>query len=267
MSSFKKLNKADITTVPYAANKQWNLSFSCFPTSSEYITIYKGTNLTSSFSSGSDPISEGQYERLIYASINHLFYQKYTDTLNTGSLMFDINTYESASQQRPTGAYFDYNINPLLIKNFPTGANESIRVLSINRNIYGNKILPYSFILSSSAYYVTDDGYGNLYDTGSINGYVHIGNIFYAHGVAIITNPDYQSMFPFSSASCFPACHTYEVAPKPEGDLEIQWTQCDGIVTSSLYIWPDSGSICAQTGSVIRIGSNDGFITKGSSCI
>jgi len=199
MSSFKQLSKADVTSVSYAANKQWNLDFYCCPTSSEYITLYKGTNFTGSFSP-TEPTSSGQYERLVFNSINHLFYQEYTDVLNTGSLMFDVTTYESASQQRPTNSYFDYNTNPLLIKSFPTGVNESIRVLVINQDIYGSKVLPYSFVLTSSAYSVTDDGYGNLYDSGS----THVGNLFYAHGIGVITNQDYQLMFPTSSAACGP---------------------------------------------------------------
>jgi hypothetical protein len=37
-----------------------------------------------------------------------------------------------------------------------------------------------------------DDGYGNLYNYGT----THIGNIFYAHGLAIITNQASQSIFP-----------------------------------------------------------------------
>ena len=77
---------------------------------------------------------------------------------------------------------------------------ESIRIIAINQNLYSTKILPNTFILSSSAYYVADDGYGNLYDySGSIT---HVGNLFYAHGLGIITNQDYQLMFPTSSVGC-----------------------------------------------------------------
>ena len=118
MSSFKKLNKADVTTVSYAANKRWSFDLPS-PTSGSSINTYRGINKTGSFNSGSDSITNGQYDRLIYNSINHLFYQSYTDLLNTGSLMFNTNTYESASQYRPTSSYFNYNINPSLIKNFP----------------------------------------------------------------------------------------------------------------------------------------------------
>ena len=169
MASFKKLSKSDVTLVPYYANKQWNLSYCPYPTSSEYLTIYNGTNLTGSFSSDNDPITEGQYDRLVYSQINQLFYQKYTAPLNTSSLANSIY-YESASQQRPTHSYFIYNDSARLVENFPTGAMEGIRVLAINQGIYGDKVLPNHFQLSSSAYNITDDGYGNLYDiaiTGS----------------------------------------------------------------------------------------------------
>ena len=164
MSSFKKLSKADITTVPYAANKQWVLPFSCPSISNDYFDIYKGTFITGTFALdnyATDPITHGQYERLVYNSINHLFYQKYSSSLDTSSLMFNLNTYQSASQQRPTSSYFDYNINPNLVKNFPTGAGASIRVLAVNQDIYGSKVLPYSFRLSSSVYNMVDDGNGN----------------------------------------------------------------------------------------------------------
>jgi hypothetical protein len=192
MSSFKQLNKSDVTNVAYAANKQWDLSYCSYPTSSEYITIYKGTNVSGSFDLTMDPITEGQYERLVYNQIDHLFYHSFSGSfLNTSSLANSF-LYESASQQYATSSYFVYDENPNLIKNFPTGADAGIRVLAVNQDVYGEKLLPYNFRLSSSAYYITDDGNGNLFDTGS----VHIGNIFYPQGLAIITNQDYQNMFP-----------------------------------------------------------------------
>jgi hypothetical protein len=216
MSSFKNLIKSDISVVPYEANKQWSLSYCPYPTSSQYLTIYKGTNVPGLFSIDTDPVTENQYERLIYAQINHLFYQTYTASLNTSSLANSVY-YESASQQRPTSSYFVYNDKPQLVKNFPTGANEGIRVISINQNVYGNKILPCTFMLSSSGYFITDDGFGNLLTLqGSaelyiVNGYFnaagyfadnivdansYIGNIFYAQGIAVITNQSFQSIFP-----------------------------------------------------------------------
>jgi hypothetical protein len=178
MASFKKLSKSDVTFVPYHANKQWNLTYCPYPTSSEYLTIYNGTNLTGSFSSDDDPITEGQYDRLVYSQINQLFYQKYTASLNTSSLVNSIY-YESASQQRPTSSYFIYNDSARLIEGFPTGAMEGIRVLAINQGIFGDKVLPNHFQLSSSAYNITDDGYGNLFDS-IVTGSQQSNNVEYA---------------------------------------------------------------------------------------
>jgi hypothetical protein len=217
MASFKKLSKSDVTFVPYYANKQWTIASSSYTT---YSNIYQGTNVAGLFASSSDPITNGQYERLIYTQINQLFYQSYSGSLNTSSLASSIY-YESASQQRPTASYFIYNDSANLIKNFPTGTDEKIQVLSINQEIFGNKILPYSFVLSSSSHYIIDDGYGNLIDINptsasfytkesyATSGYFtsslestasqYVGNIFYAHGLSIITNQSgsYQYFFPF----------------------------------------------------------------------
>jgi hypothetical protein len=248
MSSFKQLSKADVTSVSYAANKQWTLPFTCPSLSNDYFNIYKGTFITGTFVPSNpsiDPITNGQYERLVYDSINHLFYQKFSGSLDTGSLMFNVNTYASASQQRPTGAYFDYNTNPLLVKNFPTGAGAGIRVLAINQDIYGSKVLPNSFNLSSSVYNIFDDGYGNLY-TGS----THVGNVFYAQGLAIITNPDYQDMFP--------------LPPLAYNDTATYLTSDTSVKTISILANDVSRSCVLDTGSVILSGSNSSYYTVNS---
>lgn len=196
MASFKRLKRSDVISVPYVANKNWVFEYCPYPENDQNIKILKGTNLTSSFSSNIDPVTQGEYERLVYTQINHLFYQQYSSSnlnLNTSSLISSLY-YDAVSQVRATGSYFDYNENQGLIKNFPTGANESIRVLSVSKNLYGEQILPYEFELSSSVYYITDDGIGNLKDEKNSN--VHVGNIFYAHGLAVITNQNYQLMWP-----------------------------------------------------------------------
>ena len=214
MSSFKRLNKADVTTVDYSANKRWSLFYSEFSgiLNDKYATAFLGNNIPFNITG---PISNNQYYSLIYSQINHLFYQSYTSSLDTGSLMFNVNTYESASQQRPTSSYFNYNINPLLIKQFPTASAASIGVISINQDAYGSKILPNSFQISGSGgigdFNIKDDGNGNLYDISGANddyidlgyitslyftdatpdGVIFVGNIFYAHGIVVITNSDY----------------------------------------------------------------------------
>jgi hypothetical protein len=196
MASFKRLKRSDVISVPYVANKNWVFEYCPYPENDQNIKILKGTNLISSFSSNHDPVTQGEYERLVYSQINHLFYQQYSSSnlnLNTSSLLSSLY-YDGVSQVRATSSYFNYNESQKLIKTFPTGANEGIRVLSISKNLYGEQILPYEFALSSSVYYITDDGNGNLTDSKNSN--VHVGNIFYAHGLAVITNQNYQLMWP-----------------------------------------------------------------------
>jgi hypothetical protein len=219
MGSFKKLSKSDITFVPYHANKQWSFSNSTYST---YSNLYQGTNVTGSFVSSSDPVTNGQYERFIYTQINQLFYQTYSASLDTSSLANSIY-YESASQQRPTSSYFIFNDNARLVKDFPTASEATIQVLAVNQGIFGNKILPYSFNISSSNYYIFDDGYGNLIGakTSTIGQYIkdgyfnpsdyflsssnestashYVGNIFYPQGLCIITSQtaSYQQIFSF----------------------------------------------------------------------
>jgi hypothetical protein len=212
MSSFKNLTKSDVSVVPYKANKQWTLASASF---SNYLKVYEGSNITGAFNSSTDPTTtDGQYKRLIYSQINHLYYQNYTGSLNTSSLANSIY-YESASQQRPTASYFIYNDKSELIKNFPTGTNETIQVISINQNVYSNKILPFTFIISSSVAFAADDGFGNLialqgsaelyinngyfnaagyFADNIINANSYIGNIFYAQGTAIITSQGSQGI-------------------------------------------------------------------------
>jgi hypothetical protein len=201
MSSFKKLSKSDVTVVPYHANKQWS-----FPSASvsPYFSIYKGINATGSFSLTNDAKTAGQYERLIFSEINQKFYQQYTSSLNTSSLANSIY-YESASQQRATSSHFIFNDNDRFVNYFPTGSMQGIQVMTINQDIYGSKVLPNSFVISASSYYITDDGYGNLYNAQNTS---HVGSIFYAQGLAIITNQNSQSIFTVPFSSSFKNEHT-----------------------------------------------------------
>jgi hypothetical protein len=212
MSSFKKLSRSDISVVPYYANKQWTVASASH---NSYLKIYEGSNILGDFSTSESTTTDGQYQRLIYAQSNQLYYQSYSGSLNTSSLSNSVY-YESASQQRPTSSYFIFNDSKNFIKNFPTGANETIEVAAVNPSTFGNKILPTTFIISSSVVFIVDDGYGNLLDIKGISGtYIvdgyfnalgyfaenvpqsnaYVGNIFYAQGVAIITNQSYQAAF------------------------------------------------------------------------
>lgn len=172
MSSFKHINNSDIVLVPHNANKKYSYNYEYF---SSDIKILSGSQ--------------------VYNTINHLFYQKYTSSLDTGSLSRS-NYYEYASQQRPTGSYINYDYNSKTYKVFPTGSSETITVLSVSPSIYGNMIKPSTFILSSSTYNIQDDGNGNIKDSST-----HVGNIYYSHGLIIFTNQSYQTIATDSTCS------------------------------------------------------------------
>ena len=190
MGSFKKLKSSDVITVPVVANKQWNFSYFPLPLNNPYVGFYNGTYITGTFFPGQEPITNSQYDRLMYNFVNQLFYHKYSGSLSTASLASSIY-YESASGLRPSRSYFNFGVDPGFINNFPTGVGDSVKILSISPNIYGERVLPYTFQLSSSIFTITDDGKGNLY-----SGLTQVGNIFYPEGIVVITNPTFQNEFP-----------------------------------------------------------------------
>lgn len=201
MSAFKKLSKSDIFLVPYIANKQWEIT-----SGSNYYTLYEGQNITGSFSLNSSPTTSlGEYKQLVYSSINHLFYQNYSSSLlNTHSLASSLY-YESASSYRPTSSYFIYNENSGLMKDYPIIANYSIKVLSFSKDVVGTKIKENTFRFYYNQEVTIDDGIGNLIDTSKN---IPIGNIFYGHGLIVITDQAYQAgMFENAYTASFQSEH------------------------------------------------------------
>jgi uncharacterized protein (DUF1330 family) len=283
MSSFKKLSKADVTTVPYAANKRWSLTYNGGGVPNDSYAVFSlGFNTPFDKKNG-QRTTNSQYASLIYSQINHLFYQSFTSSLNTGSLMFNVNTYQSASQNRPTASYFNYNTNPLLIKQFPSSSGNSIGVLSINQDIYGSKILPTSFQISSSGILIKDDGNGNLYDvsqaqnqftdlnyitlnyikTGSLieSGIFFVGNIFYAHGLSIIT---IQNNFYLNSLN--PSCGSY-ILTGGNTDTTFQLYLCgDTTPTTIEVIAGEEITVCINDNYPIIILSGDGGANEVDPC-
>lgn len=174
MSSLKRLN-------PYTSNIfEVNKSWSFFITGSSEETIndrgFEFLEVTKSLSPSINP------SFLRYNLLNQLFYHKHVDLLYTSSRM-DSLYYESSSQQPNTSSYYSLNENPAFISNFPTGSGDSVSLLSISQNYYGDNIKHGTFVLSSSNYYITDDKLGNLYNENN-----HVGNIFYSHGLIIFTD-------------------------------------------------------------------------------
>lgn len=151
---------------------------------------------------------------LNYTSVRHLFYSNYL----TGSYPVSASFSRAYNWEQSTAAQGSGDED---IRIFPTGSGDRITILSIPRDLYGQKISRKSFRLAAidgSTYNIVDDGNGNLVDKvsndlyvdlnyynpndGVVDAYVtgpsrniHVGNIIYSQGIIIITNPDYVNLF------------------------------------------------------------------------
>lgn len=169
MKVFSTIEKKDYTINKYNASAvlDWEFVSSShgiavtvpaeFSGSTDIITINKA-------SAGVDydlvNVDTGYYYGSLHASIKHLFY---TDD----------------------GFFFSGSV---LTKSSVTPLADSVYVVSIPQNLYGDKVKPGSFDLQldSIPTKVYDDTYGNLYVSSSGTG-SYIGNIFYNKGIAVIT--------------------------------------------------------------------------------
>lgn len=194
MSAFKRLNNSDVVTLPYVANKYWEVTACGLESSGVF--VYTGKKMSGSFFPQEEYAHNGEYERLVYDNINHLFYQEFSGSFLDPTSNLSGNSYQTATQYRASGSYYDYTSVGYMVKDFPKNYGNEIKVLGISPALYGTSINPGSFQISASAYYLIDDGNGNLYETKGANSGSLVGNIFYKHGLAVITHQDYQQAFP-----------------------------------------------------------------------
>jgi len=170
MGAYKQFLNSDIIIEPFEVSKGFYFKGNELTGSAVGIDRYLGTNLSGTlFNPNTDPTTGQngtQYQRLIYSSIQELYYSNYLSSsygspANTSSLVLTFEKY------------------------FPTGSGDTIAVLSIPSRLYGNYIQPNSFTWSCPSGSVYDDGQGNLIlsSSGEI-----CGQIFYPHGLAVITS-------------------------------------------------------------------------------
>jgi len=199
MSAYKPFLSSDIIITPFEVNKSFIFTGSQFNNSDVIIERYLGKNIQSNpFISGSNPqtgIVYTQDQELVYNSIKQLYYGNYLNStaslgspVNTASLVpgFDELGNRITGTVPSSGRYWTYPQTTLTFEHyFPTTSNATIGVMSIPVGLFGTYIQPNSFKWTAPSGSVYDDGEGNLIfqSTGEI-----CGNIFYGHGIAIITS-------------------------------------------------------------------------------
>lgn len=194
---------SDVTTLPIKV--KYTSSYYSNTTSSAGITITKGIN-NEVYS-----YEKVEYETLVYRFARQMYYSNFL----SGSFPVSSSQYESYMQSTAASGTAETDQ-----RYFPTGSGESVTVLAIPRTAFGEKISPTTFrIINSGSFSLYDDGNGNVrdYGTGSLSRYIdylyhiapdeyynalldfsnttHVGNIFYSHGIVVITNQDYQGIF------------------------------------------------------------------------
>ena len=125
---------------------------------------------------------------LRYWSARHLYYSNYL----TGSFPLSGSASDNYLQSTAASGTFEGNTAASASSDnryFPTQSEGKIKIINIPRSSYGQQVSRKSFFLTGSDYTLVDDGNGNVIDT--LSGNVNVGNIIYAQGFVVITNPDY----------------------------------------------------------------------------
>ena len=200
MGAYKQFLASDIVITPLEVNKSFTFEGAAALTSSVVgIDRYLGTNINSYiFNPNVDPTTgqiSTQYQRLVFDSIQQLYYSNYLNSSESyGSPVVTASIFPGANTDgdvlvgttSSAGRYYNYPQTTLTFAHyFPTESNAEIGVLSIPTGIFGNYIQPGSFVWTADSGSIVDDGQGNLIFSASQD---IIGNIFYGHGLAVITN-------------------------------------------------------------------------------
>lgn len=184
--SYNTLKTSDVTNTALGLKCSSSYTIEQLPNSG--VEVYIGTN--------GELAKDGTYGPgfLNYRSIRSLYYMDYI----SGSV--SASAFEYYPQSTAASGTFDNDYRYL-----PTGSSDQIIVYSIPRDLFGEKIARRTFKMQSNDngthYTVVDDGNGNLIDL--VNGNAHVGNIIYAQGMVIVTNPSYLTSFVPSTNTVF----------------------------------------------------------------
>jgi hypothetical protein len=195
MSVYKPFITSDVIVSPFKVNKSFTFTGNELTASNVQIDRFLGTNNTSSlWVSGSDNTGyiTSQSSQLVYRSIKELYYSNYIGGENGApAATASFNNDGTITGPAYTPNYYNYLSNTLPPdRYFPTGS-DSIVVISIPSNLFGEYIAPNSVQIqvSGSTISVQDDGLGNI-----LFGTKKVGDIIYQHGIIIITQTGYSTV-------------------------------------------------------------------------
>lgn len=188
MGAFKTLYTKDTITTPFVVNKSFTF-FGLDEFRSVGIDFLEGKQIPGTFDKNPGGVTgileetsynEGfPFKRNVYSSARQLFYGNHTSSsYASGSFIESFGNTISSSIFFPTSSII------------PEGGDAVIAVISIPRNLYGDYILPGTFLLgrpNETFSELIDDKEGNIIlRVNNVNQPV-VGNIFYSQGIITIT--------------------------------------------------------------------------------
>lgn len=201
MSVFKSFITSDVIVSPFEVNKSFTFRGNELTASNVEIDRYIGRNVTASiWTSGSYPTGQinVQDQVLVYRSIRELYYSNYLlNPDGSPAATASFNTDGTITGAAYTPNYYNYLSSTLLAdRYFPTGSDNTIGVISIPSNLFGQYVKPGTFTLSNANSTLYDDGEGNV-----ITGSLKVGDIIYEHGVVILTKESNFTLVSFITGS------------------------------------------------------------------
>ena len=202
MSAWKQFLASDIIVNPFVVNKGFTFPSSQFATGSDGqlvgIDRFIGINVNWFDNKSTTGTLSTEYQSLIYNSAKQLYYSNFLSS-STGDNVAQPVLFPGSN---PSGDVLIGSVESPLYDNFlqstltasrywPTGSGDQIAVISVPSKLYGEYIVPNSFVLEYPTLNstITDDGQGNLNISSSVGGFDgYIGNIIYTHGLAILTD-------------------------------------------------------------------------------
>jgi len=188
MSVFKSFITSDVIVSPFEVNKAFTFRGNELTASNVEIDRYVGQNITSSiWVSGSYPTGQIniQDKILVYRSIRELYYSNYisgSDGSLAATASFNVDGTITGTAYTPN--YYNYLSSTLPADRYiPTGSNETIGVISIPSNLFGEYLKPGTVSISDGTMTLLDDGNGNM-----IYNNLKYGDVIYEHGMIILTS-------------------------------------------------------------------------------
>tara|TARA_A100001391_G_scaffold20661_1_gene11316 strand:- start:618 stop:1607 length:990 start_codon:yes stop_codon:yes gene_type:complete len=187
---FKRLDPQDVNKTPFKVFKEFTVTNNDSGSGVYNFRAISGS--TSNFATASSDVihypSASFYSLPSYFMINHRYYRQ----SKPGFRRTVMNPYNNFGSNSPE----QYRV-----------LHQSASVISVSKNLYGERIKPGSITLTddstSSTVIIKDDGKGNLYDLSVSSSFAKFashsfatsdhtesfaGNIFYEEGVLVITN-------------------------------------------------------------------------------